>query len=129
MLHEFLTKNRGEILTRSRVKLTTRHVPVPTDAELSNGLPLFLDQLTSILRSDKSDRGSAHAGVGTSAALHGEELLRIGLTIGQVVQDYGSICQSVTELADEQDLAITADEFQTFNRCLDDAIAESGDLV
>ena len=80
MLHDFLTENRGEILARSRAKLATRHVPVPTDAELANGLPLFLDQLTSILRPDRGDRGSAHAGVGTSAALHGEELLRLGLT-------------------------------------------------
>jgi hypothetical protein len=49
----------------------------------------------------------------------------LGLTVGQVVHDYGSICQSVTELADERDVAITADEFQTLNRCLDDAIAEA----
>ena len=49
----------------------------------------------------------------------------MGLTVGQVVQDYGSICQSVTELADERDLAITADEFHTFNRCLDDATAQA----
>ena len=49
----------------------------------------------------------------------------MGLTVGQVVQDYGSICQSVTELADERKLAITADEFHTFNRCLDDATAQA----
>jgi len=35
---------------------------------------------------------------GTWSAVHGDELLRIGLTVGQVVQEYGSICESVTEL-------------------------------
>jgi signal transduction histidine kinase len=125
MLHEFLVANRGEILARSRLKLATREVPTPTEAELKDGLPLFVDQLISILRAEKGERADGHRGVSASAALHGGELLRIGLTVGQVVHDYGSICQSVTELADERRVAITADEFQTFNRCLDDAIAQA----
>jgi signal transduction histidine kinase len=125
MLHEFLVVNRDEILGRSRTKLVAREVPTPTEAELRDGLPLFLDQLVAILRAGKGQRTDGHRGVSDSAALHGGELLRMGLTVGQVVHDYGSICQSVTELATEHDLAITADEFQTFNRCLDDAIAQA----
>jgi phage gpG-like protein len=35
------------------------------------------------------------------------------------------VCQSVTELASEQDTAISAVEFGVLNRCLDDAIAEA----
>ena len=123
VLHEFLTANHREILARSRLKLATRQVPMPTDAELADGLPIFLDQLVGILRSKKDLRDRGHEEISERAALHGGELLRMGLTVGQVVHDYGSICQSVTELADERGLAITADEFQTFNRCLDDAIA------
>jgi signal transduction histidine kinase len=125
VLREFLTANRDEILSRSRAKLAARKVPTPTPAELADGLPLFLDQLTAILGTDKGERTVGHGGVSASAALHGGELLRIGLTVGQVVHDYGSICQSVTELADELNVAITADEFNTLNRCLDDAIAEA----
>jgi signal transduction histidine kinase len=125
MLHEFLRANREEILSRSRAKLVGRKIPTPTRAELKDGLPLFLDQLVEILRSDEGDRVSGHRRVSVHAALHGGELLRMGLTVGQVVHDYGSICQSVTELADERDVDITADEFQTFNRCLDDAIAQA----
>ena len=49
----------------------------------------------------------------------------MGLTVGQVVHDYGSICQSVTELAEETKFSIAVEEFQTFNRCLDDAIAQA----
>jgi signal transduction histidine kinase len=123
VFHEFLAANREEILRRSRAKLTARKVPTPTVAELSDGLPLFLDQLIRILRAQKNERAQDHMSVSSSAALHGHELLRIGLTVGQVVHDYGSICQSVTELADETNISITADEFHTFNRCLDDAIA------
>jgi two-component sensor histidine kinase len=125
MLHEFLMTNREEILARSRRKLGDRKIPTPTRAELADGLPLFLEQLVAILRAEKGDRDAGHGSVSASAGLHGGELLRMGLTVGQVVHDYGSICQSVTELADERDVAITADEFQTFNRCLDDAIAQA----
>jgi signal transduction histidine kinase len=125
MLHEFLVANRSEILARSRAKLAGRQAPTPTAAELENGLPLFLDQLVAILRTEKGARGAGHDVVSASATLHGGHLLRMGLTVGQVVQDYGSICQSVTEVADERNIAITADEFHTFNRCLDEAIAQA----
>jgi hypothetical protein len=42
-----------------------------------------------------------------------------------VVHDYGDVCQSVTALAVEQKEPITADEFRTLNRCLDNAIADA----
>jgi nitrogen-specific signal transduction histidine kinase len=125
MLHEFLIANRREILGRSRGKLCVRKVPTPTESELVEGLPLFLEQMIAILRAEKGERTGGHESVATSAALHGESLLRIGLTVGQVVHDYGSICQSVTELADERNVSITAEDFHTFNRCLDDAIAQA----
>jgi signal transduction histidine kinase len=125
MLHEFLIERREEILQRSRSKLSARRVPTPTVSELTRGLPLFLDQLIAILRVDKEARPEGNPDVKAGAAVHGGELLRMGLTVGQVVQDYGSICQSVTELADEGGVAITADEFHVFNRCLDDAIAQA----
>lgn len=125
MLHEFLIANRDEILGRSRGKLAVREAPTPTESELAHGLPLFLDQLIAVLQAEKGDRDSGRHSVSASAAVYGGELLRIGLTVGQVVQDYGSICQSVTEVADERHLAITADEFHTFNHCLDEAIARA----
>ncbi|MEA2700863.1 MAG: hypothetical protein QOI66_5134 [Myxococcales bacterium] len=125
MLHEFLTANRAEILGRSRAKLSKRAAPTPTNSELVEGLPLFFDQLVAILSTKKDDRGPGRRKVFESATQHGGQLLRLGLTVGQVVHDYGSICQSVTELADECNVAITADEFQIFNRCLDDAIAQA----
>ena len=125
MLFEFLRDPRDEILVRSRAKLTGRQVPTPTAAELANGLPLFLDQLINILQSEKGVRAEQHGEVAESAALHGEDLLQMGLTVGQVVHDYGSICQSVTELAEQTHFSIAVEEFQTFNRCLDDAIAQA----
>jgi len=58
-----------------------------------------------------------------SAGLHGQALLRDGFSVAQVVHGYGDVCQAVTELASELSSAIRSEEFQVFNRCLDDAIA------
>jgi hypothetical protein len=58
-----------------------------------------------------------------TATQHGRDLFFEGLTIEQVVHDYGDVCQSVIELAGESTVPISTRDFQTLNRCLDDAIA------
>ena len=60
-----------------------------------------------------------------SATRHGAELRQAGFTVAQVVHDYGDVCQAVTELAIELESPISADEFKTLNRCLDEAIAQA----
>ncbi|GAC1351772.1 MAG: hypothetical protein NVSMB1_08040 [Polyangiales bacterium] len=52
-------------------------------------------------------------------------MLQLGLTIGQVVHDYGDVCQTITGLALKQKILLSGDEFRTLNLCLDDAIAEA----
>ena len=52
MLYEFIALHRDEILRRCRSKVATRPVPPPTVAEMTNGVPRFLDQLTDALRWD-----------------------------------------------------------------------------
>ena len=41
------------------------------------------------------------------------------------MHDYGDICQAITELAAEKNAPVTVDEFHTFNRLLDNAIADA----
>jgi signal transduction histidine kinase len=119
MLHEFIAVNRDEIIRRCRAKVSTRSVPPPTEAEIENGVPVFLDQLRNALR-----RGEITSPeISRSAIKHGHDLLLQGFTVSQVVHDYGDVCQAITELAVELDAPISADEFRTLNRCLDDAIA------
>ena len=139
MLHEFLTGNRGNLIERCRVKVARRSAPRVTDAELTHGIPLFLDQLIKTLEVEqtpepmRSRRVSGPAGggtpvqseMGTSAALHGRELLQRGFTVDQVVHDYGDLCQAITDLACELNAPIAIDEFRTLNRCLDNGIADA----
>jgi hypothetical protein len=135
MLHEFLTSNRAALIDRCRVMVGNRSDPKPTQEELVHGVPIFLDQLIATLTieqtsepqgkpvSVRSSRGEVASDVSTTAALHGRDLFHEGFTIEQVVRDYGDVCQAVTKLAIETGAPISVDEFRTFNRCLDNAIA------
>lgn len=124
MLFEFIALNREELIARTRAKIATRLVPLPTERELTSGAPLFLDELAQTLQHPQSPSTLTEMSERTATA-RGAALLGRGYTVAQVVHDYGDICQAITELADETQTPITTDEFQTLNRCLDDAIAEA----
>jgi signal transduction histidine kinase len=94
-------------------------------SRLEHGVPLFLTQLAETLRLEATAVPFPAGAIGASAARHGAELLRSGFTVSQVVHDYGDICQTITAMAVEKVAAITVEEFQTLNRCLDTAIAEA----
>ena len=125
MLYEFITAYRDPIIARSREKLTDRPWPLVSTSELEHGVPLFLAQLSETLRWETTPTPFSQKVIGASAAQHGRELRALGFNISQVVHDYGDICQAITEVAVEQHLPITTEEFHTLNRCLDTAIAEA----
>jgi signal transduction histidine kinase len=119
MLHEFVTQHREEIISRCRDKVVRRSMPPPTDAEINHGVPAFLDQLVDVLRLGELSSPE----IRRTALLHGHDLLEQGLTVSQVVHDYGDVCQAITDLAVELEAPIESDDFRTLNACLDDAIA------
>jgi signal transduction histidine kinase len=123
VLADFITRNRAAIIEGARERVASRAFPKPNAEELANGIPVFVEQLVVALRLAESSDQIAHEQIAQSAGRHGHDLFRMGLTIGQVVHDYGDVCQAITELAANQDARISPSEFQTFNLCLDDAIA------
>ena len=138
MMHEFLTNNREDLTARCRRKVALRPGRSATHDQLANGVPMLLDQLIRTLQLEQtnnridSTRISGPAGGGialsevrTSAAQHGKELLALEFTVDQVVHDYGDLCQAITDLAIERDAPFAIEEFQTLNRCLDNAIADA----
>jgi signal transduction histidine kinase len=138
VLHEFLATHRDKLITLCSAKVGRRAAP-RTNAELGHGVRLFIDQLAETLRLDaasytlESLQVSGPGGgempdnseIGNTAAKHGNELQQRGFTVEQVVHDYGDLCQAITELAIERSAQVTADEFRTLNRCLDNAIASA----
>jgi signal transduction histidine kinase len=135
MLHDFLATNRTLLIERCRLMVAARSEPKAARDEWAHGIPVFLDQLISALATSQGAQpgsvgstgglteGPANREVTQTATLHGRDLLDHGFTLEQVVRDYGDVCQAVTTLATETSAPIAADEFHTFNRCLDDAIA------
>jgi signal transduction histidine kinase len=138
MMHDFLSNNRSELEKRCRQKVAARPGRAATETQLRDGVPMFLDQLIRTLEVEQSDSpensrrisgpsggGAALSEVSVTAAQHGKDLLALGLTVDQVVHDYGDLCQAITDLAVERDVPFHVNEFRTLNRCLDNAISDA----
>jgi signal transduction histidine kinase len=134
VLHEFIKTNRAVLIDQCRAMAASRSEPNAAGNELDHGVPIFLDQLIETLTIEQaseplrnrmgSDLPRASVSeIGSIAALHGRDLLERGYTLEQVVRDYGDVCQAVTGLAFNTGASIEVDEFRTFNRCLDKAVA------
>ena len=134
MLHEFLIANRADLIKRCQAKVALRPGPRPAWDEEKFGIPSFLSQLIEMLRLDQHSnvfdisgeprsKKNLSATVASTARSHAQELRQRGLTVDQVVHDYGDLCQAVTELAFERNAGIEVSEFHTLNRLLDNAIA------
>lgn len=116
-MHKFLANNREELIARCKSKVAQRPRRAATEAQLANGIPLFLDQLMRTLQAQEngelgeSFKISGAAGgdatslseMGLSAAAHGKALLGLGFSVDQVVHDYGDLCQAITDLAVERE--------------------------
>jgi len=138
-MHNFLSSNRAELLSRCKSKVAQRPQRAATEQQLANGIPLFIDQLIRTLEAEEDDKladsirisgpsgGDAEAlsEMGVGAAAHGKALLELGYTVDQVVHDYGDLCQAITDLAFEREAPFAVGEFRTLNRCLDNAIADA----
>lgn len=122
-LYEFISANGRDILSSARAKILARKWPAVSPNELENGLPKFLGQLAETLRLRSTSAPFSETAIGTTASKHGGEALAEGFTVAQVVHDYGDICQAITEAAVEKKVAISSEDFQTLNLCLDNAIA------
>lgn len=139
MMHVFLANNRAELIARCKAKVAQRPHRAATEAQLSNGIPIFLDQLQRTLQAHEDHdqpsslrisggsggNSAAVSEMTVSATAHGKQLLELGFSVDQVVHDYGDLCQSITDLAVERDAPFGVDEFRTLNRCLDNAIADA----
>lgn len=80
--------------------LGPRTAPRPTEAELQNGVPLFLQQLVDTLQREQATTSRQTSPEMTqSAQRHGGDLEQAGFTVGQVVDGYRDVCQAVTALA------------------------------
>lgn len=135
MLHEFVTTHRQELISRCVAKMVKGGEAPETTAAMKHGIPQFLDQLADAFQTETprdraewarpNSAAASDSQIGRTASQHGNELLRVGFSVEQVVHHYGDVCQAVTELAIDRGEAITNEEFKTLNRSLDHAIADA----
>jgi hypothetical protein len=118
-LHTFIGTHREDIIARCKSKVAERSASSVPTLPTGHGVPLFLQQLLREL----SGFASQSDAIETGARAHGSDLLSQGFSVSDVVHDYGDVCQAITDLAVETRTALTAEDFRTLNRCLDDAIA------
>ncbi|MEQ1722579.1 MAG: HAMP domain-containing sensor histidine kinase [Pseudobdellovibrio sp.] len=95
---------------------------MPSSEELKKGLPIFLENLITYLKSPRP-HAACEKQIVAGAAHHGKELMRLNYTLSHVVHAYGAMCQAVTELAHLKNAVIQTQDFNDFNMCLDIAIA------
>ena len=138
-MYKFLQNHRFDLMKRCKDKVAARPKRAASEAQLENGVPMFLEQLIRTLHAEGDGQqdasleisgasggdGLALSELGVTAIAHGASLLSLGYTVDQVVHDYGDLCQSITDLAFELDAPFAVDEFRTLNRCLDNAIADA----
>lgn len=122
-LYDFVTADKNDIISLARQKILARRWPTVSSLELEHGLPLFLSQLAETLRRRSSAEPYPSTAIATSASRHGGEALAKNFSVAQLVHDYGDLCQAITETAVVKQVEISAEDFQTLNACLDDAIA------
>lgn len=131
MLHHFIANHRSELIALCRTRAETRRAPRATSAEVEHGVPVFIDQVTVMMREEGGDPPAPReAGASVpptefdaEARRHGASLLRRGFGIDQVVHSYGDVCQSITALAMHRRAEISVAEFASLNIKLDNAIA------
>jgi hypothetical protein len=120
-LAAFIGTRREELLRRCRAKLATQPERSPTNRDVEEGIPRFVDDIVGEL----NDAPSRSREMRESAVTHGRALFFDGFTVARVVQEYGSVCQSITDMAVESAAAISAEDFRILNRCLDNSIASA----
>ena len=135
MLSTLLNENRADLVERCRLKVLKRSPPHPDPDQVNRGVALFLAQLIEMLnlddvmgvfdphRQESATQKGVSERIAAAAKKQARELRARGLTVDQVVHDYGDLCQAITELAFERNAQIEVSEFHTLNRLLDNAIA------
>ena len=128
-LGAFLGANRDAVLAALVTRMEeVRGAPVGNREQVAF-LGRFLDELKSALFGD--ERCNAPPPPVTrnppseSARQHGRAGYAVGKSVTDMVHDYGTVCDVVTDLARDAGLEMTLDDAQILNRWIDHGIADA----
>jgi len=137
MLHQFINENRDWLISNCR-ELRAARGQSRQDDRGDQAVALFLDQMAAALQIEQEQGEGAsqeisgstigfpsHFTVGTGAAAQGKSMQSLNLSLNDVVQSYGDVCNAIVELAQQQGMSFRVNEFRLLNRCLDNAVASA----
>jgi hypothetical protein len=128
VLYELINANREAIVQRVCEHASVGSAATPiAHAELTKGVAVFVSQLSDLLFMRHADPAMSgferRSEMSKAAGEHGEVLLRHGFTLAQVVHDYTEIGRSIVEIATEQHVQLTHEDFVTVYLSVDAAVA------
>jgi len=126
-LHEFIERERVEILGRCALKLKQRS-PDRSEADLAARLELVLDEIGRALQRDAGlPVDSPLPGESEAAARVGEHRQHCGFAIAEVPHAIGVLADAIGDIGAQQGLAFEAHDYHVFNQCIDSSVAHAID--
>lgn len=126
-LHEFIAGRRADVLALCVAKVRERS-PERNEVEIAADLEIVVDEIVRALQEDDGlPVTSPLPGRSASAGEHGARLQRSGHSVANLALDFGTISDSVGELGAREHRRFNSREYQTFNKCVDTAIASALD--
>ncbi|HZL19497.1 MAG TPA: sensor histidine kinase [Polyangia bacterium] len=119
-LYEVLAARRGELITRWSERLRGGVVVAPLlRTELLDHMPAFIDEIIRALYPDAVPLPPSSA----QAEEHGEQRLRLGFDVAEVVREYGALHECILQIAGEAGLAVSLRDQEVVARLLNAGIA------
>ena len=122
-LAELLRVKRSEIVDRWLGRITREHHGAElSTAELRDHLPRFFNELLDALARREKPMQAASTGI---ASQHGEQRLRDGFDVDEVVREYDLLGDTILETAREAGIVCTIDEARAVLRLVNAGTAEA----
>jgi signal transduction histidine kinase len=121
-LYDVLTERRADLIARWSDRLRGGVVVAPLlRTELLDHIPAFIDEIIRALYPDAVPLppSSAHA------EEHGQQRLRLGFDVAEVVREYGALHECILQLAEEAGLVISLRDQAVVVRLLNAGIADA----
>jgi signal transduction histidine kinase len=121
-LYSVLARRRGEIIGRWKELVQGKIAPGSmSPLELVDSLPQFLDEMTAWLRNAELENKRERR----TAAVHGEQRLRLGFSLDAVVREYGLLRRSVLETAEAAGVTPSYGELEILFDAIVEGIADA----
>jgi signal transduction histidine kinase len=121
-LYQVLTEHRADLIMRWSDRLRSGVVATPLQrTELLDHMPAFIDEVIRALYPEAVPLPSSSA----HAEEHGEQRLRLGFDVAEVVREYGALHECILQIAGEAGLDVSLRDQEVVAKLLNAGIADA----